>query len=317
MLCSNRLHLSRGRRGFRVESRRPRGVALVAVMWIVAALSLLATSLAATTRADVQTAQGTRAFAEVAALGDAAIELAALAMRAKPPPVARRTQQAFEFDGRHVEVVMSPVGGFVSLNGASEALLRDLFMTGAGVERAVAETLAARVIDWRDSDVAALPMGAEDEAYEAAGVRFRTRGGSFESPEDLLQVLGVSFDIYDKIQSCLTVYGGSAGVDPLAASLDVLTILAGGARSRAEAIMVARDAGEPNIDMTALVQDHLAVSSGMIYRMEARVRDDRGRSLVRVRWVDLESPGRGGLPWRTLRVEAVRGVAESGAIDGV
>ena len=307
---------SHSRNAVRAGLRRARGVALVAVLWIVAALSLLAMSLAATTRADVQTAQTTRAFAEMAATGDAAIELAVLAMRMMPQPITRRTRQAYEFDGRRIEIVVSPASGFVNLNAASESLLRDLFQYGAGVDRDLAETLAGRVIDWRDPDTAALPQGAEDEAYAAAGVRYRTRGGPFESPEDLLQVLGVTFDVYDKVQGYLTVHGSSAGVDPLAASVGVLNILAGGDRARAEAIAAARDAGEPVIDMTALVQDHLAVSSGMIYRIEARFRDERARTFVRVRWVDLESPGRGGLPWRTLRVEAVRGVG-NGAADGV
>lgn len=297
--------------------RPVRGMALIAVMWIVAALSLLATALAATTKAEVQAAQTARAFAEAQAAGDAAIELAALSLRMTPQPVARRAVQTFPIEGRVVEVVVAPSGGFVDLNSASETLLRDLFQFGAGVDRQTAETLAARIVDWRDPDQAPLPLGAEDVAYATEGVRFRTRGGPFESPEDLLQVLGVGFDLYDRIRGYLTVQGGSAGVDPLAASVGVLTILAGGDRARAEAIASARDAGEPNIDMTALVQDHLAVSSGLIYRMEARSRDERGRYFVRAQWVDLAGPGRGGRPWRTLRAEAVRGIEEGAGADGV
>ena len=289
------------------------GVALVAVMWIVAALSLLAMGLVASSRSEVRSAQTARAFAEAAALGDAAIQLAARDLRFAPEPIDRRSSFEYSMSGRKVIVHVSSASGFIDLNAAPETLLRDLFVVGAGVSVDVAEQLAQRVVDWRDADESVLPLGAENADYAAAGVPFRTRGGAFDVPEDLLQVLGVGFDVYDRIQTFITTVSGSAGVDPLAAPLGVLRILAGGRDDVARAFVAVRDSRGSAADMTAFVQEHMLSSASTIYHLEALYPADAGHMLARVRWIDLGSPGAGGLPWRTLRIEPVRAVVlESG-----
>lgn len=285
---------------------RSGGMALVAVMWMVAALSLLAVSLAASSRSEVRSAQSARAFAEAAAWGDAAIELAVRELRFADEMIDRRITLSYALGGRQIQVRVSPSGGFINLNGANEALLRDLFQYGADLDADAAETLAQRVEDWRDADDGALPLGAEDDAYEAAGVAFRTRGGPFDSPQDLLQVLGVSFDIYDKIRRFVTTQTEEYGVDPLAASPGVLTILARGNAEAAQAFAQARDAMEVAIDTTAFTQEHILSSPGSRYFIEAFYPGDGGRRLVRARWVDPRSEGPLGLPWRSLAVEPVR-----------
>lgn len=282
------------------------GVALVAVLWIVASLSLLAMSLVSSSRGEVRTVQMARAFAEAAANGDAVIEIAAREIYASSEPVVRFTLARYLFEGREFIVRVTPATGFIDLNAASEALLRDLFVFGAGLDEERAEILVQRIIDWRDPDDAALPLGAEDEAYVAAGVSFRTRGGPFEGPEDLLQVLGINYEVYDKIHLLVTTSSGAAGVDPLAASPAVLRVLAGGNDANVDAFIAARDAGEPLLDMTGFTQEHLVSASGAIFHLEALYPLDAGARLARARWVDLSLPGALGLPWRTLRIEPVR-----------
>lgn len=289
--------------------RRARGMALVAVMWMVAALSLLAMSLATSSRGEVRSARSARAFAEAAALGDAAIQLAVRELRFSEESVERRIMLSYTIDHRPIRVRVTPAAGFVNLNAAEEELLRDLFQHGAGVDADAAQVLAQRVIDWRDPDDAAQPLGAEDEAYEAAGVAFRTRGAPFDSPADLLQVLGVGFDIYDKIRPFVATHGDGAGVDPLAASTGVLSILARGNVDAARAYAEARDALQPVIDTTAFTQEHILSSSGSIYYFEAFFPVQDGNALVRARWADVHSEGPLALPWRSLSVEAVRAAA--------
>lgn len=296
----------RSRCNVRVARNAGDGMALVAVMWMVAALSLLAISLASSSRGEVRSAQSARAFAEAAAWGDAAIELAVRELRFADEAIDRRVSFAFALGGRQIQVRVSPANGFINLNAAGDALLRDLFQYGAGLDADAAEVLAQRVEDWRDSDDAPLPLGAEDEAYEAAGVTFRTRGSRFDSPQDLLQVLGVSFDIYDKIRRFVTTQTEESGVDPLAASPGVLAILARGNIEAAHAYAQARDAMEAAIDTTAFTQEHLLSSPGSRFFIEAFYPLDGGGRLVRARWVDPATEGPLGLPWRSLAVEAVR-----------
>lgn len=276
------------------------GIALVAVLWMVAALAVLALGLAAATRAELHTAQGVRARAEAAAIGDAAIQLAMLELRSTPDAQQKLTHFAYEFAGRPVEVELVPASGLVDLNQAAEELLAGLFSGPGGEEPEFATELARRVVEWRT------PGQTEADAdYVAADVGQRPRRGQFQYPEDLLQVLGVSYPLYDRVRDLITVRGGSAGVAPQAASLDLLTLLAGGDRDLAAHIASTRR-DDPTTDVTGLASRFLADGESSVYRVDARVKLGE-RSYRRTRWIDLGQGGADGTPWRSFRVEPVIG----------
>ena len=281
-----------------------RGVALVAVLWMVAALSVLALGLAAAARTEVRSAQGVRARAEAAALGDAAIQLAVLELRSTATGYEDYTQFAYRLGDREIAVTALPAGGLIDLNQASEELLAGLFAGSGGIDPEQAAQLAHRVVAWR---TAGLPIAAEEQAadYAAAGVAFRPRGGPFEYPEDLLQVLGVGYPLYARVRGLITVRGGGAGVAPKAAPEAVLALLAGGDRELAARL--AHQRGEdPATDFTALDNRFLGGGSSPVYRMEARVRIG-DRSYVRARWLELGAATPDGRPWRSFRIEPVTG----------
>lgn len=274
------------------------GIALVAVLWMVAALALLALALATATRAELHTAQGVRARAEAAAIGDAAIQLAMLELRSLPDAQQKLSNFAYEFAGRPVEVELVPASGLVDLNQAGEELLAGLFSGPGGAEPEFAAQLAQRVVEWRTP-------GQTDTDLAATDVGQRPRGGQFQYPEDLLQVPGVSYPLYDRVRDLITVRGGSAGVAPQAASLDVLTLLAGGDRDLATRIASTRG-NDPTTDMTGLASRFLAGGGSSVYRVDARVKLGE-RSYRRTRWIDLSQGGAEGTPWRSFRVEPVIG----------
>jgi general secretion pathway protein K len=279
---------------------RPAGVALVAVLWMVAALSVLALGLAAVAKSEVRSAQGIRARAEAAALGDAAIQLAVLELRSASVGYEDYSRFDYELGGRSITVTAAPAGGLVDLNQASEELLAGLFAGSGGLDPGFAAELAQRVVAWRTPG---LLVEAED--YAAAGVAFRPRGGPFEYPEDLLQVLGVSYPLYARVRDLITVRGGGAGVAPKAASEAVLTLLAGGDRDLAARIAHSRQ-DDPATDFTGLDNRFLGGGSSPVYRMDARVRVG-DHSYRRTRWLDLSQGSPDGAPWRSFRVEPVTG----------
>ena len=282
------------------RSGHERGIALVAVLWMVAALSVLALALAAATKAELHTAQGVRARAEAAAIGDAAIQLAVLELRSTPEAQQKFAHFGYEFAGRAVVVDMVPASGLVDINQASEDLLTELFAGTGGEEPDVAAKLAQRAVAWRTPG-----LTQEADEYAAAGVSFRPRGGPFEYPEDLLQVLGVSYPLYDRVRGLITVRGGGAGIAPQAASEDVLTLLAGGDREQAARIAATR-ADDPTTDMTGLATRFLGGGGASVYRVDARMQLGE-RSYRRTRWVDLGQSGADGTPWRSFRVEPITG----------
>lgn len=293
--------------GCRPARRVQHGVALVAVMWIVAALTLLVAGMLAVSKAEVRAAQTRAQVGGVTGLGDAAIQLAVLDWRTAPVPPDRLLRTRYRVDGVPISVAVIPASGYIDVNTAPETLLQALFVHGAGASPELARTLGQRIIDWRDPDDAALPDGAEAEAYATAGVAWRPRNGRFIVLEDLMQVLGLDFEMFDMIRPFVTVWSGSGqGVNPLAAPPEVLAILAAGNRDRAELIAAARDAGDPAIDMTMLEQAHLnSGSGGNILHVLASVPAGQGRFGVRGRWIQL-SPDEDGAPWKTISAEPVR-----------
>lgn len=279
---------------------RHQGVALVAVLWMVAALSVLALGLAATARTEVRSAQGVRDRALAAALGDAAIQLAVLELRSTAEGYEDYREATYLLGDREITVTAAPAGGLVDLNQASEELLAGLFLGSGELEPEQAAELARRVVAWRTPGL----LVAGDD-YAAAGVAFRPRGGPFAYPEDLLQVLGVNYPLYARVRDLITVRGGGAGVAARGASEAVLTLLAGGDHELAARI-AQRRSDDPATDFTGLDNRFLGGGSAPVYRMEARVRLGE-RTWLRACWLDLGAGSPDGAPWRSFRVEPVAG----------
>lgn len=289
--------------------RTEAGYALVAVLWMVSALMLLVSALVFQARTELRTVTAGRDMAVAEARGDAAIQLALRAVGSDVKAFAIQRVLDVEFDGEVIPVMVTPLNGLIALNSATEPLLTALFLHGAGLEPGLAQTLAQRVLDWRDPDAAPLPKGAENAEYAAAGTPFRTRGGAFEAPEDLLQVLGVDLETYDKIKDLITVDGGSARTNPLAAPPEVLLVLAQGNAALAGRIAASRDAGQVQVDTTSLMQEFIDQSSSSRFRLRALVPMGGERAVLRTQVINLAPPPSSRLPWSVLRRERVQGVS--------
>lgn len=283
--------------------RMGHGYALVAVLWMISALMLLVSALVFHARTELRVVAAGRDTLVAEGLADAGIHLAARAIASDSKAFSVQRTLDLEFDGVPIRVVVTPLTGLISLNLAPQSLLAALFAHGAKIDPGFAEVLAQRVIDWRDPDVAALPQGAENPEYVSAGSQFRTRGGAFEAPEDVLQVLGVDLEIYDKIKELVTVDGGSARINPLAATDKVLFVLAKENAAVAGKIASARDAGLSQIDTTSLMQEFIDQSSSSRFRLKVFVPMNEGRLMAQSAVVDVSPPQLSRLPWIVLRKE--------------
>lgn len=277
-----------------------RGMVLIGVLWMVAALSLLATGALHAVRAEIRAVSTVKESARASTQGDAVLRLAAAALTAADRPRDRYVQFETLFDEQPITVYIIPVSGLINLNQAPEGLIADAFTVAGGLAPEAARTLAQRILDWRDPDPTPRPMGAEDSAYEAAGVTYRTRGGRFEVIEDLLQVLGVDFDLYAKIAPLFTADGGGGGVDPLAATPAVLEVLARGNKDVVTHILAQRASDGRLADTSALVREHLQDAAPTRFLLEAHVPLGNGMALVRSHLVDSSPQRDAPLPWRIL-----------------
>ncbi|AUN95755.1 type II secretion system protein GspK [Pseudazoarcus pumilus] len=276
-----------------------RGLALVAVLWMVAALALIAAALASGTRAEVGVLHGFQSDTRAEALGDAAIHVVAGRMRALAERPDRVVVEPVVVDGVEVTVRIAPASGFVDLNAAHETLLRNLVEFGGGLDGAAAERVAAGIAAWRSRDGQTLT----DEDRLDGGRRTR-----FEVIEDVLQVPEVDFDLFDRMRDLVTTASGAPGVSPLAASPQVLMVLAAGDAGVAADIASRRDAEDPVMDLTRLNPQHLASAQTGTYRVDAFVPSPDGTARVRTAWLSLSADRRGS-PWNVFDRMPARGAA--------
>lgn len=305
----NDRHIERGSewqaRGPADGARSPagRGFALIAVLWLVAALTLTVSGVLYAARGEVRSASWHKERSVLEAASDGAALLVARQLAAATAPDAQTRAVEVDFDDHRLRVVIVPLDGLIDLNSAPESLLADLLAIAGGVERPAATVLAQRIVDWRDPDDVPLAQGAEDDAYIAAQSPFRTRGDAFDSPEDLLQVLGFDFALYERLRGLLTVESNGGGrVNPLSAPPAVLRVLAGGDEAVARQYEQARSVDGALADSTRLRAEHTSAGVGNRFLIEVHARLSNGASLVSRRFMSVGAAA-GEVPWLTLRIE--------------
>lgn len=276
------------------QPRLHAGMALIAVLWIVAALSIMVIGLSGTVRQQVQIAGAQRDQVSGQAVAEAALALALQALAAgseqRQPGIV--TVQV-PYGGYQVAVEIAPLNGLISLNGAGVPLLTALLQFGGGLDAGRAQALAHELVAWRDGR-----PDVDPTAVGAAAAQARR----FEAPEDLLLVPGVDYALYARIASLVTAdLTGGDQVNPLAAPPEVLAVLAQGNTGRVAAYLNQRGPEQGSADATGLRADLVGGGGTDLYRLQARVPLDEGKILLLTRDVALGAQyGRTG-PWRVLR----------------
>ncbi len=264
-----------------------RGIALVSVLWIVAALSIAVTGIVHTIRSETRAIASARRMVELQAVGEAAIVLALQGMTAQQ--AGQRVpwrRMGVPYDGRVVVVEVNALNGFVDINRAPLELLAALFSVAGGLKGPAAAALAQAVVQVRQQP-------------DATGQPLR-----FEALEDLMRVPGVDYDLYARLRPLITTDAlGSGKVNAQAAPQELLSVLADGNVARAAALSNARLQGAPAMDTTTLHGEFIDGGVGTRYRMQAFVPMADGSQGVVLRTVDLNPDQRAGLPWRILNAE--------------
>lgn len=205
--------------------RPVRGAALLMVLWLVAMLTAVIGAFALTAR--IEYLQG-RVLSQGVLADQAAragLEYAMTRVVDMEPtrqwlPDGR--EYPWEFAGAEVTVTVVDESGKVDLNGADLDLVANL-MQAVGAERILARKLAAAVMDWRDSDMLTQPEGgAEDADYESEDLPYGAKDAPFETVAELRLVLGMTSELYEKLEPHLTVYSGQGRPNEQYASAEVL-----------------------------------------------------------------------------------------------
>ena len=212
----------------REQTARPseRGFIIVAVLWILVALSALATIFSVYLANSARVLGATDIGVESEALASASLELAAYRLLSADQK-ERPAQGSFRFrmDNADVSVTYTSEAARVDLNSAPKETLASLFEV-LGVEQKAASEIADRVVGWRTK---AKPNTANDEEalYLAAGLGYSPRQAPFAHVNELSLVLGLSPAVVERALPYVTVFGKSAEIDVLLAAPEVIAALPG------------------------------------------------------------------------------------------
>lgn len=262
-----------------------RGVALIAVLWIVVALSISVTGMSHGVRDEARLMNVARQEVQAQALGDAAIHIVLQTLVANGKPLEQMEQTAVVYRGVSMSVQAMPLNGLIDINSASPMLLERLLTVAGGMAPQAAQAMAQAIVQAR-------------ETRDAKGAPQR-----FEAEEDLMRVPGMGYDLYARLAALLTADVRGAGkVNPMAAPVEVLNVLAGGNAGVAARIASSRSANRVGVDTAGL--DGALLDSSIVRRIRitAYVPMADGSVIRTSRSVDFGTRVNEGLPWHTFRV---------------
>lgn len=210
------------------------GLALVIVLWILTLLTLMAGSFAMSMRRDSSVSFAIKSNAEALAQAESGIIMAQFMLSQSDPELAwqadGRVYRVFNPDGE-VRIRILAESGKVDINSSNETQLAALINSAVYDDWQQQELLNA-ILDWRDADDDTRTQGAERRQYRLAGLSYGPSNSAFQGVEELLLVLGMSEEIFNRLQPFITVYSGQPEVDMRYASPELLPILSNELRKR-------------------------------------------------------------------------------------
>ncbi len=282
---------------------RSRGSALLAVLWLSAALSAIAFSVALTVRGETERVATSEEDVRAYYLAEGALDRAMLYVEwsqsnrvtddQTPYFVTGQPRMYFHFPGGDAAVDIIPEAGKLSLNDARPGVLAALMMNlGANPDQA--STIAAAIADWRKP--AAQPTDF-DQLYLSRPPSFRSPHTSFQTVEELLYVAGMTPDLFygtwvrdnssgasrlvprPGVRDAVSVYGSTDRFDVNTVAPAVLAAV-GVSGDDIQALVERRRAG-PILGQQALSEfaqsdvallNHLAIGTHTIYTFRATAR---------------------------------------------
>jgi general secretion pathway protein K len=260
-------------------------MALIAVLWMVAAMTLIVTGIVHAVRSEARIIGLQRQSAISRPIADAAILLAMQNMHANKVELPKGILTIpVQFENQTFNVSIRPANGLMDLNTASIELLTDLYRYAGEIDANDALQLAQATLEFRQT------TGAKGIAI------------GFDSVEDLLNVPTMTYALYAKIKNLVTadIRGGSGRINPMACTSDVMQILTHGDGARAGALVAQREANNGIMDTSFLNPSQIEVSSSSNLQFQVQVDISMATSLQKTVTVYWATDPRSGLPWRIL-----------------
>ncbi|MDD1648918.1 MAG: general secretion pathway protein GspK [Methylococcaceae bacterium] len=285
---------------------REAGMALVMVLWVISLMTIMAGSFALSTQREAGILSHAHERSKALALAEGGVNYAML-MLSLPDPKKRwqadGTPYVWQVEGARVKIRIMDEGGKIDLNAAQELTLKTVFKL-AGQNEELAAQLADAIMDWRDPDDLKRAHGAEAEDYLARRLQSPPQNRNFLIMDELRGVMGITPELYRKLESWFTLYTGEEGLNPAKAPKEILLPLMGGDVAALENYLQQRRlsaaAGGALASLPPVPGMAFGGSSDMAYTVSAvaEIQDQQGAGvLATIR----RGPGADGAPFTVLR----------------
>lgn len=268
---------------------RSRGFVLVAILWFVALIALLAGAFAAETHARARHARVVADAAAAKAMAEGAVWRTIFTLAGTLPMDERLRHDGvpIRWEARQGEVLVAvqAEAGRIDLNRADAALL-DAVLAGVEPDERTRLAMVDAVLDWRDADDLRRVHGAEAEDYRRDGLAWLPANRPFADVRELALVRGFRPEQVERLRPMLTVHSGSGTVDRRVAPPEVLLALPGATAGEVDSWLARRDSefgaqrgpvrvGTGPYEVRAMAR----TESGVAYAARAVVRVRRGQAV--------------------------------------
>jgi len=207
-----------------------------------------------------------------------------------------------QYADARIEVMVTDERGKVNINNADEETLINLFVNN-DMEENDAVLLAAAILDWTDADDIVRPNGAEAKDYSSAGFSGGPANRNFIMTEEMLQVIGLPWELYKKMEPGLTVWSDGSSPNPAYAPVEALLALPEITPEDAVQFVNDRHSQDINKDLSLSLpngQVAMATGRGLTYSIVSKATMPNGV------WDQVETTiklgaTRNGLPFKILR----------------
>jgi general secretion pathway protein K len=202
-------------------------MAILYVIWGTGLLALITASFLSAGNVSYALSVGALESARRQASAEAALTRAMLGLLDPRPERRWRVdgiEQEFTWGSTKMRIAIQDELGRIDLNHADQGLLTSLFRS-AGLSASDAGSLADKVLDWREASAGKRLNGATEQDYRAAGSRHMPRRAPFQSVDELQLVIGMTHELYQRVEPALTVHSGRQFIDPQFAPREALLAL--------------------------------------------------------------------------------------------
>lgn len=287
--------------------RNGRGTALVLVLWLMAALSLLVLVSANSIRQQTQRVSIDLERLRMELALDTALQLGVQNLMADRAAGSFYRRQHLQLGNNNVRIETIPSSGLIDVNVASDELLQALFERAGGLPPGEALIMITRIRDYIDPDSEPGEIGgAEAPQYRAAGRPTGPPNRGLDDLSELRMVLGMTPELYEIIMPFLGVNGQSRiRID---AAPPALIDMLSGRKGFGEQILSSPPESRASEFLSGPAAELFSPGgvSARTVRMRVSIQAEGGRWWQREAWIDLSERPDTLTPWTTLSLEPTR-----------